>query len=250
MLIDEAFCSFVLNEIKQGEIYSLTWALALAEAGGNEHQAQALYVKLRVDEYRRKWQSTPLCKVPEGLAFGQAAVFHDGRLIPYTDIISVTLYSNFTHWQTGYRSRDSVTTSRSFLFRLATDYHIIEFSKVCLFGLKAEDYETLFRTFSRVADEKIIPRLAQQYIYRLTQLRETVTIGGVQVNALDGIRSTALGFRTHLPRERFYCCARSYYCDTVYIQKAKLNVWKNVSCKEANAVVLPPVLTAIFGSPQ
>ena len=52
MLIDEAFCSFVLNEVKQGNLYSLTWALALAQAEGNEHHAQALYVKLRVEEQR------------------------------------------------------------------------------------------------------------------------------------------------------------------------------------------------------
>ena len=250
MLIDEAFCAFVLSEIKAGKLYSLTWALALAQAGGNEHQAQALYVKLRVEEFRREWQSTPLSEVPEGLAFGQAAVFHDGRLIPYNDIVSITLCSNFTHWQTGYRIRSRVTTPRSFLIRLASQYHVIEFSKLCLFGLNAEHYETLLHTISRLADREIIPRLAQQYVHRLVQLRETVTIAGVQIDALDGIRSKLGFFRAHLPRERFYDCERDYFCSTVDIRRAKDSIWKQVSCKENNAVLLPAVLKAVFGSPQ
>lgn len=250
MLIDECFCAFVLGELKQGDIYSLTWALALAQAGGNEHQAQAIYVKLRVEELRRQWQSTPLSKVPEGLAFGNDALFHKGMLIPYNEIVSVTLYSNFTQWKTGYRIGDNVTTSRSFFFRLATQYHAVEFSKLCLFGFNAEDYETLFRTFSTLADEKIIPRLAQQYVHRLMQGRETVTIAGVEINLLDGIRSTTLGFRTHLPKERFHRCERCYFSSIVTILKSEHSFWKEISCKEPNAVVLPPVLNTIYGKPQ
>ena len=247
MLIDEAFCSFVLNEVKQGNLYSLTWALALAQAEGNEHHAQALYVKLRVEELRRQWQSTPLSKIPEGLAFGQAAVFHKGLLIPYSDIVSVTLYSNFTQWATGYRIGETMTTSRTFLFRLATPYHVIEFSKLCLFGFNAKEYEPLFRTFTQLADEKIIPRLVQQCLHRLTQLREKVTIADVQIDLLDGIRTTTLGFQKHLPRERFYDCKRDYFSSSVSIRKAENNVWKEISCKTPNAVLLPSVLNAIYG---
>jgi len=249
MLIDEAFCAFVLGELKQGEIFSLTWALALAEAGGNERQAQAIYVKLRVAELRRRWEATPLSKIPEGLAFGQAAVFHKGMLIPFNEIVSVTLYSNFTQWQTGARMSDTVTTSRSFLFRLTTQYHVIEFSKLCLFAINAEDYETLFREFSRIADERIIPRLAQQYMQRLKS-GETVSVAGIEIDLHDGIRSKTLGFRTHLPRAQFTGCERDYFSSEVHIHKTDRPRWKALSCKEPNAVVIPPVLNALFPKPK
>ena len=247
MLIDEAFCSFVLNELKRGEMFSLTWALALAQAGGNEHQAQALYVKLRVDELRRRWESAPLAKIPEGLAFGPDSVFHKGMLIPYDDIVAVTLYSNFTQWQTGYRIRDTVTTSRSFLFRLATQYHVIEFSKLCLFAVNSQDYEALFMTFTRLADETIIPRIAKQYVHRLTRLGEPVSIADITIDRNDGIRSKTLGFRTHLPPGKFASCERDYFSASVSINKVDRLRWKEISCKEPNAVVIPPVLMAIWG---
>ena len=247
MLIDEAFCSFVLNEVKLGEVYSLTWALALAQAEGNERHAQALYVKLRVEELRRKWLISPLSKVPEGLAFGKTDVFHKGMLIPYSDIVSIVLYSNCTQWAASYRVGDNITTSRSFLFRLATQYHVIEFSKLCLFGFNAKEYESLFRTFMELADGKIIPRLAQPYLHRLTQQREKVTIAGIQIDPSDGIRATTLGFQKHLPPERFYGCRRDYYCSEVYIKNGENHVWKRISCKEPNAVLLLPVINAIYG---
>lgn len=56
---DEAFDAAVTLEMESGQIRKGLWAKALAEAGGSEDEARAVYFRLRVEqlkaEYRQRW---------------------------------------------------------------------------------------------------------------------------------------------------------------------------------------------------